>query len=185
MSRAYRTTQATSIIIIMDDAPPCRKQHRESWIASGVIINYACCVSMAVLSLNRDDLNLIYIMVIFVPCNIFFQSLNLWLWHRERARLRFSASLRKGVSCLLVNVWAVGCVVAFYRVYKAMWIAGWWFIGIPALYSSYLTQMLFTVEMKGKREGGCHLMLFVFAHGPRIAEARWGTEGKEATRPAA
>jgi hypothetical protein len=48
--------------------------------------------------------------------------------------------------------------------------------------------MLFTVEMRGKREGGCHLLLF--AHGPRAAEARWGTtaearsgaEGKEATR---
>jgi hypothetical protein len=26
--------------------------------------------------------------------------------------------------------------------------------------------------MKGKREGGCHLMLFVFAHGPLIVEAR-------------
>jgi hypothetical protein len=44
--------------------------------------------------------------------------------------------------------------------------------GLQALYSSYLTQMLFTVEMKGKREGGCHLMLFVFAHGPLIVEAR-------------
>jgi hypothetical protein len=44
--------------------------------------------------------------------------------------------------------------------------------GLQALYSSYLTQMLFTVKMKGKREGGCHLMLFVFAHGPLIVEAR-------------
>jgi hypothetical protein len=44
--------------------------------------------------------------------------------------------------------------------------------GLQALYSSYLTQMLFTVKMKGKREGGCHLMLFVFAHGPPIVEAR-------------
>jgi hypothetical protein len=47
--------------------------------------------------------------------------------------------------------------------------------GLQALYSSYLTQMLFTVEMKGKREGGCHLMLFVFAHGLLIVEARWVT----------
>jgi hypothetical protein len=50
--------------------------------------------------------------------------------------------------------------------------------GLQALYSSYLTQMLFTVEMKGKREGGCHLMLFVFAHGPLIVEARWVTAAK-------
>jgi hypothetical protein len=50
--------------------------------------------------------------------------------------------------------------------------------GLQALYSSYLTQMLFTVEMKGKREGGCHLMLFVFAHGPLIVEARWVTVAK-------
>jgi hypothetical protein len=44
--------------------------------------------------------------------------------------------------------------------------------GLQVLYSSYLTQMLFTVKMKGKREGGCHLMLFVFALGPLIVEAR-------------
>jgi hypothetical protein len=50
--------------------------------------------------------------------------------------------------------------------------------GLQALYSSYLTQMLSTVEMKGKREGGCHLMLFVFAHGPLIVEARWVTAAK-------
>jgi hypothetical protein len=34
--------------------------------------------------------------------------------------------------------------------------------------------MLFTVKMKEKREGSRHLLLFVFAHGPRVAEARWG-----------
>jgi hypothetical protein len=50
--------------------------------------------------------------------------------------------------------------------------------GLQALYSSYLTQMLFTVEMKGKREGGCHLMLYVFTHGPLIVEARWVTAAK-------
>jgi hypothetical protein len=50
--------------------------------------------------------------------------------------------------------------------------------GLQALYFSYLTQMLFTVEMKGKREGGCHLMLFMFAHGPLIVEARWVTAAK-------
>jgi hypothetical protein len=47
--------------------------------------------------------------------------------------------------------------------------------GLEALCSSYLIQMLFTVEMRGKREGGCHLLLFMFAHGPRAVEARWGT----------
>jgi hypothetical protein len=43
------------------------------------------------------------------------------------------------------------------------------------LYSSYLVHMLFTVKIKKKREGGRHLLLFVFAHGPRAAEARWVT----------
>jgi hypothetical protein len=31
------------------------------------------------------------------------------------------------------------------------------------------------IKMKEKREGGCHLLLFVFAHGPRAADARWVT----------
>jgi hypothetical protein len=35
--------------------------------------------------------------------------------------------------------------------------------------------MLFTVEIKRKREGGCHLLLFVFAHSPHAARARWVT----------
>jgi hypothetical protein len=29
--------------------------------------------------------------------------------------------------------------------------------------------------MKRKREGGFHLLLFVFVHGPRVAEGRWDT----------
>jgi hypothetical protein len=32
-----------------------------------------------------------------------------------------------------------------------------------------------TVKMKGKREGGRHILLFVFARGPRAADARWVT----------
>jgi hypothetical protein len=32
--------------------------------------------------------------------------------------------------------------------------------------------MLFTVKMKEKRGGSRHLLLFVFVHGPRAAEAR-------------
>jgi hypothetical protein len=35
--------------------------------------------------------------------------------------------------------------------------------------------MLFTVKMKEKREGSRHLVLFVFAQGPRAADARWVT----------
>jgi hypothetical protein len=35
--------------------------------------------------------------------------------------------------------------------------------------------MLFTVKIKGKGEGSRHILLFMFAHGPRAAEARWGT----------
>jgi hypothetical protein len=35
------------------------------------------------------------------------------------------------MSCATVNLWAGGCVGAFYTVDTAMWIAGWWFVGIP------------------------------------------------------
>jgi hypothetical protein len=35
--------------------------------------------------------------------------------------------------------------------------------------------MLFTVKMKEKREGSRHLLLFVFAYGPRAYEARYVT----------
>jgi hypothetical protein len=35
--------------------------------------------------------------------------------------------------------------------------------------------MLPTVKMKGKGEDSCHLLLFVFVHGSRAAEARWVT----------
>jgi hypothetical protein len=45
--------------------------------------------------------------------------------------------------------------------------------GLKELYSSYLVQMLFTVKMRRKRGTvGCHPMMLVFAHGPRVVEAR-------------
>jgi hypothetical protein len=41
--------------------------------------------------------------------------------------------------------------------------------------------MLCTVKMKEKREGGRHILMFVFARGPRAADARWVTTA-EASR---
>jgi hypothetical protein len=35
------------------------------------------------------------------------------------------------MSCATIDIWAAGCVGVFYTMDNAMWIAGWWFIGIP------------------------------------------------------
>ncbi|KAF1947478.1 hypothetical protein EJ02DRAFT_417659 [Clathrospora elynae] len=84
---------------------------------------------MATRSLNMKDINQIHLMVIFVPCNMLLQFLNLWLWNRTQAQLRFSRTARTLASCVGVNMWAVGCVSAFFQLNKTISIVGWWFIG--------------------------------------------------------
>jgi len=70
--------------------------------------------------------------LIYLPqSNILLHTLMLFLWHRPRARHRFAPLTRTLMSCATVNLWAGGCVGAFYTVDTAMWIAGWWFVGIP------------------------------------------------------
>ncbi|KAF7675481.1 hypothetical protein GT037_006200 [Alternaria burnsii] len=101
------------------------------WIATGIVVGYAFSAVMTIGGLNIHELNIIYITTVFIPANILLHALTHFLWHRPRARNRFLPLTRGIMSCVTIEIWAAGCVGVFYTMDNAMWIAGWWFIGIP------------------------------------------------------
>jgi hypothetical protein len=57
-----------------------------------------------------------------------------------------------------------------------MYIPRIWDTSIEHTYNTIY--IIYTTTPHQLTEGGCHPLLFVFAHGPRAAEARWGTAAK-------
>jgi hypothetical protein len=42
-------------------------QHRDAWISLGLVVDYVICVFMAFGSLNRSEINIVQIVVVFIP----------------------------------------------------------------------------------------------------------------------
>ncbi|KAF2124822.1 hypothetical protein P153DRAFT_390289 [Dothidotthia symphoricarpi CBS 119687] len=91
---------------------------------------------------NRD---VVVVNVVYVPICLVLLGWSLWMWNGRNGWDNCTLRTRMICSCLIINAWWIGCIIAFFTVAHPIWLAGWLYLGIPAFICVVNQILMFSV----------------------------------------